>query len=253
MSKQYDIDLVTSNVITLSSAYGNVTSLFNTPLGYPDVEFDIRGSTGSPTNNGRYKVLSAAFISSKTEITIVGTIPNISPTTLGQVTNTTSYVFHGTDWSNAFFLHPTQSNNYVNTSLKFSGRNNANWGEDIQQNLLYLLDNFSNTTEPPNKVRGQIWFDKNINKLKVYDGSTWLVLTSSVAPSTKYTHTQGSASATWNINHSLGTTDLVYSVYVQVGPNMVPIIPNDIAFVDANNITITFSMAYAGKAVLIAG
>lgn len=247
MSKKYNIDLVTSNTVTLNSAYGNVTSLFNAPLGYPDVEFDIRGSTG---NNARYKVSSSIFVGGKTEITIVGTLPSLVAD--GYVTNTTSYVLHGTDWSNAFFLHPTQKNDYVNTSLKFSGRNNSNWGEDIQQNLLYLLDNFSNTTEPPNKVRGQIWFDKNIDKLKVYDGSIWHTLTSSVSTSTKYTHTQASASATWNINHSLGTIDLVYSVYVQVGINLVPIIPDNMTFVDANNITISFSSAQSGKAVLIA-
>lgn len=247
MSKKYNIDLVTSNTVTLNSAYGNVTSLFNAPLGYPDVEFDIRGSTG---NNARYKVSSSIFVSGKTEITIVGTLPSLVAD--GYVTNTTSYVLHGTDWSNAFFLHPTQKNDYVNTSLKFSGRNNSNWGEDIQQNLLYLLDNFSNTTEPPNKVRGQIWFDKNIDKLKVYDGSVWQTIGSSVSTSTKYTHTQASASATWNINHSLGTTDLVYSVYVQVGIDLVPIIPDNMTFVDANNITISFSSAQSGKAVLIA-
>lgn len=246
MSKQYNIDSVTSNTITLSSTYGNATSLFNAPIGYPAVEFDVRGSTG---NNARYKVVSASFVSGKTEITIVGTLP--SPIADGYVTNTTSYIFHGTDWSNAFFLHPTQNNN-TNTSLKISGRNNSNWGEDIQQNLLYLLDNFSNTIEPPNKVRGQLWFDKNINKLKVYDGSVWQIIGSSSSLSTKYTHTQSSASTTWNIMHSLGTTDLVYSVYVQVGLDLVSIIPNNISFVDANNITITFSSPLIGKAVFIA-
>lgn len=248
MSKQYNIDSVTSNKIILQSTYGNASALFNAPLGYPDVEFDVRGSTG---NNGRYKVVSAAFVSGKTEITVVGTLPSLIGD--GYVTNTTSYVLVGSDLSNPFVLHPTQSNNYVNTSLKFSGRNNANWGEDIQQNLLYLLDNFSNTTSPLNPVKGQIWFDKNINKLKVYDGASWLTLTSSISSSTSYTHAQGMPLTSWSVNHNLNTQNIVFSVYVDTGgPNLVPIIPDDIVFVDNDNITVEFSSAYEGKIVILA-
>lgn len=247
MSKQYTIDSVTPNSITLSSTYGNLTSLFNAPPGYPDVEFDIRLSSH---NDGRRKVSSAIFNSGKTTINIFGTLPSLIGD--GVVTNTTSYILHGTSWTNSFILHPTQTNYYVNTSLKFTGRNYANWGEDIQQNLLYLLDNFSNTTEPANKVRGQIWFDTNINKLKVYDGTNWLVIDATLSASTKYTHTQTISASTWNVNHNLNTTDLVFSTYIQVGPDLVPIIPNNIVFVDNDNLDVTFSTSYTGKIVLIA-
>lgn len=244
MSKQYNIDSVTSNKIILQSIYGNASDIFNAPINYPDVEFDVRASTG---NNGRYKVISAAFVGGKTEITVNGTVP--SSIGDGYITNTTSYILNGTDLSNPFVLHPTQSNNYVNTSLKFSGRNNANWGEDIQQNLLNLLDNFSNSTPPINPVRGQKWFDTTINKLKIYDGSTWLIIATSI---NSYAHIQNLPSASWSINHNLNSQNIVYNVYVDTGgPNLVPIIPDDIVFVDTNNIIVEFSSAYEGKIVII--
>lgn len=247
MSKQYTIDSVTSNVITLNAVHGNASSAFNAPISYPAVEFDIRNST---SNDGRYKVLSAAYVGSNTEITIDGTLPSLVGD--GVVTNTTSYVLLGTDFSNPFVLFPTQRNDYVNTSLKLSGRNTANWGEDLQQNLLFLLDNFSNVTEPPSKVRGQVWFDKTINKLKVYNGTVWEILTSATA-GISYTHNQLTPSNTWNVNHGLNTVDLVHSVYVNTGgPNLTPIIPNTLVIVDPNNITVTFSIAYEGKIVIIA-
>lgn len=60
----------------------------------------------------------------------------------------------------------------VTTNLTFVGRNYAGYGETINENLLKLLENFSNTAEPDKPIIGQIWFDSNstTKKLKVYDG-----------------------------------------------------------------------------------
>jgi len=59
------------------------------------------------------------------------------------------------------------------TSLTFVGKNYAGYGGIIDNNLLYLLENFSNNTAPSAPLQGQLWFDsKNIN-LKVYDGSSF--------------------------------------------------------------------------------
>ena len=245
MSKQYTIVAVTSNKFTIHSSYGDLTSLFIDPISLPPVEFDVRGSTG---NNGRYKVSSSIFSGGQTEITIDGTMP--SGIVDGYITNTTAYLIESTNASNSFVILPTQSDN--STSIELTGRNLANWGEVLLNNMYHLLENFANPTAPVAPLDGQIWYDTTVSKLKVWDGSVWQTIGSSSAPSTKYTHTQGIAASTWNINHSLGTTDLVYSVYVQVGLDLVPILPNDIAFVDADNITVTFSTSYTGKVVLIA-
>lgn len=62
-----------------------------------------------------------------------------------------------------------------------------------------------------------------------------------------YVHTQWVAAATWNINHNLNTTDLVFAVFDATDA---AIVPDTFVIVDANNVTITFTGAIDGKAVL---
>ncbi len=57
------------------------------------------------------------------------------------------------------------------TDLTLIGKNVSGYGEYINENFLKLLENFASTTEPSNKITGQLWFDTSVNKLKVYDGS----------------------------------------------------------------------------------
>jgi hypothetical protein len=57
------------------------------------------------------------------------------------------------------------------TDLRFIGKNYAGYGEVQNENFLHLLENFANTTAPPKKVTGQIWFDTTSKRLKFYDGS----------------------------------------------------------------------------------
>ncbi len=56
------------------------------------------------------------------------------------------------------------------TDLRFVGKNYAGYGEVQNENFLHLLENFANTTAPPKKITGQIWFDTATKKLKFYDG-----------------------------------------------------------------------------------
>ena len=59
-----------------------------------------------------------------------------------------------------------------------------------------------------------------------------------------YVHTQGSPSATWNIQHNLGKKPSVVVV-----SSLDNIVHGDIQYVDNNNVTITFeSGAFSGKA-----
>ena len=48
------------------------------------------------------------------------------------------------------------------TSLTLNGKGSINWGQDVQQDLLYLLENFSSPTGPANPTLGQLWYD-NVN------------------------------------------------------------------------------------------
>ena len=58
------------------------------------------------------------------------------------------------------------------TDLILIGKNFSGFGESLNENLVYLLENFSNTTPPSRPITGQIWYNSNESKLQVYTGNT---------------------------------------------------------------------------------
>lgn len=64
-----------------------------------------------------------------------------------------------------------------------------------------------------------------------------------------YLHTQSVASATWTINHNLGTTDIVAQVFSNDSPRKV-INPQEIEITSVNTVTVTFPVSVAGYAVI---
>lgn len=59
------------------------------------------------------------------------------------------------------------------TELKFIGKNYSGYGEAQNENFLFLLENFANTSAPTKPIGGMIWYDSGTNKLKFYDGTKW--------------------------------------------------------------------------------
>jgi hypothetical protein len=59
----------------------------------------------------------------------------------------------------------------TSTSLTLVGRKYAGYGEILQENLVKMLEHFSNTISPLNPVRGQIWYDSSTDTLSYYDGA----------------------------------------------------------------------------------
>ena len=55
--------------------------------------------------------------------------------------------------------------------IKLIGKNYAGYGEVQNENFLWLLENFANSTEPAKKTTGQVWYDSANKKLKFYDGT----------------------------------------------------------------------------------
>ena len=69
------------------------------------------------------------------------------------------------------------------TDLTLIGKNYAGYGEFFNENLVKLLENFSNSSAPSSPVAGQMWWDKTNNLLKVYTGSAFKTVSSSTASS----------------------------------------------------------------------
>lgn len=61
------------------------------------------------------------------------------------------------------------------TSISLIGKNVSNFGDAQNENFLHMLENFSNTSEPPRSLKGQLWFNSTDNVLRpaVYDGIYW--------------------------------------------------------------------------------
>ena len=59
----------------------------------------------------------------------------------------------------------TTDTNY--TSLTLIGKNFAGYGDFLNENFVHLLENFANSTEPPNALEGQVWWDTTNKVLKV--------------------------------------------------------------------------------------
>lgn len=74
-----------------------------------------------------------------------------------------------------------------------------------------------------------------------------LILFSSEGSSVEvYVHAQGTAATTWNINHNLGLSNLVVTVYDSTNK----IITADVTIIDNANVTVGVNPATTGKCVI---
>jgi hypothetical protein len=104
----------------------------------------------------------------------------------------------------------------------------------------------------PTLARGEVGVEIDTNKMKIGTGTaTWADLpyigidTEELVPLVSYTHTQGSSSTVWTLEHNLGFYPSV-SVFMSSGD----IVEGAIEHQDVNNLTITFSVAISGTAYL---
>lgn len=66
--------------------------------------------------------------------------------------------------------------NTTSSSLTLFGQNLKNYGQYVDQNFVGLLNNFSNSTAPATPLVGQIWYDKDNQLVKLFDGFLWRVV-----------------------------------------------------------------------------
>jgi hypothetical protein len=62
------------------------------------------------------------------------------------------------------------------TSLALIGQNAVNFGLPLNENFVYLLQNFSSSTPPASPIEGQIWYNNVTSVMNYYDGKEWLNL-----------------------------------------------------------------------------
>ena len=68
------------------------------------------------------------------------------------------------------------------TSLSLIGTNFAGYGAFMNENFVYLLENFSNAAPPTNPVTGQLWYDSQNRVMKVQTANgTWKTISSATA------------------------------------------------------------------------
>ena len=66
----------------------------------------------------------------------------------------------------------------VNTSSSMTliGKNYAGYGQFLDENFIYLLENSANGSAPPTPLTGQLWWDSTNTLLKIYSGTGWKVV-----------------------------------------------------------------------------
>jgi hypothetical protein len=57
--------------------------------------------------------------------------------------------------------------------IKLVGKNYAGYGEIMAENLVQLLENFSNPSAPANPIIGQLWYNSSLGILGVYTSGGW--------------------------------------------------------------------------------
>ena len=94
-----------------------------------------------------------------------------------------AYTINLTDGS----IFATIADGTINTSssMILVGKNYAGYGEFLDENFIHLLENGANTTAPSAPLTGQLWWDKTNNVMKVFNGTTFKVISASTASSSQ--------------------------------------------------------------------
>jgi len=118
------------------------------------------------------------------------------------------YTFNNSDGS----VSTTVADSTIDTSsyaLALVGRNVSNYGLYFAQNAVRQLENFASATAPSasTTLRGQVWYDKTEDLLRVYDGTRWKRSTGIVVGTSEPTTNLAAGTAWFN------TTDDKLRVY----------------------------------------
>lgn len=240
------------------------TSPLSAPAGYELVVATTFYVKDNPTYNGKYTVytqlnvgdhVSSSFGSSQTTINVIEPVPTAATpghmAGTGKIYNISTYYLL-VSGETPITVPPGVT--VQGRPLELIGRNFSGWGEVLQQNLLKTTQQYAGSTAPASPYLGQLWYDTSVGVLKIHNGTSWEVVNASYISSIgKYTHTQSGAAVTWTVAHNLGAVNgFVHSTFiVDTGGGVYkPILPSDVTYNGANQLTVSFSTAYAGYALI---
>ena len=83
--------------------------------------------------------------------------------------------------NNSLFASIADGTINQSSSMTLIGKNYANYGQFLDDNFIHLLENSSNTTPPTSPITGQLWWDSGNSLLKVYNGSSFKVISAATA------------------------------------------------------------------------
>lgn len=62
----------------------------------------------------------------------------------------------------------------TSSDITLIGRNYKGYGEVFNENFIKLTENFANSLQPDNPIAGQLWYDTNEERLKIYNGTIFV-------------------------------------------------------------------------------
>ena len=70
---------------------------------------------------------------------------------------------------------PAGQYNSTASSLILFGKNFANYGSALNENMVHIMEHFASNTPPANPIQGQFWYDTTSSQVKVWDNG-WTLL-----------------------------------------------------------------------------
>jgi len=102
------------------------------------------------------------------------------------------------------------------SSMTLVGKNYAGYGEFINDDITRLLENGSDTTAPGDPLTGQLWWDQTTDTMKVYNGTTFKVISGATASASA--PTSNVAGDLWYDSTNAQLNVYSGSAFILVGP-----------------------------------
>jgi hypothetical protein len=112
------------------------------------------------------------------------------------------------------------------TSLSLIGKNVPNYGQLIAQNFVRLMQNFAGTSVPNGGIDGQLYYDTNINALRLCQGGEFRKILTSITSSAGVQPSSNNIGDLWWDTNAVSLKLYNGSSWTTIGPQTDTIIPS---------------------------